>query len=98
MQTLAVERRGRVGWITLDRPERLNALTGEMFLELEQAARELDGEVGAIVLTGRGRAFCSGADLKSYTTEVDVTDAGSVRDRMRLIARVVRTWTSLGTP
>jgi len=98
--TLELERREGVGWITLDRPDRLNALTGDMYLDLERAAAacEADPEVGAIVLTGRGRAFCAGADLKSYTTEVDVLDPHSVRDRMRLIARVVRAWTNLDTP
>jgi 2-(1,2-epoxy-1,2-dihydrophenyl)acetyl-CoA isomerase len=98
--TLEVARADGAGWITLNRPDRLNALTGEMFLELERAAAELaaDPEVGAIVLTGRGRAFCAGADLKSYTTEVDVEDPHSVRDRMRLIARLVRAWTGLDKP
>ena len=98
--TLELQRRDGVAWITLDRPDRLNALTGDMYLDLERAAAECeaDPEVGAIVLTGRGRAFCAGADLKSYTTEVGVQDPHSVRDRMRLIARVVRAWTNLDTP
>ena len=98
--TLELQRRDGVAWITLDRPDRLNALTGDMYLDLERAAAECeaDPEVGAIVLTGRGRAFCAGADLKTYTTEVDVQDPHSVRDRMRLIARVVRAWTNLDTP
>jgi 2-(1,2-epoxy-1,2-dihydrophenyl)acetyl-CoA isomerase len=98
--TLELQRRDGVAWITLNRPDRLNALTGDMYLDLERAAAECeaDPEVGAIVLTGRGRAFCAGADLKTYTTEVDVLDPHSVRDRMRLIARVVRAWTNLDTP
>jgi 2-(1,2-epoxy-1,2-dihydrophenyl)acetyl-CoA isomerase len=98
--TLEVARADGAGWITLNRPDRLNALTGEMFLELERAAAELaaDPDVGAIVLTGAGRAFCAGADLKSYTAEVDVEDPHSVRDRMRLIARLVRGWVGLDKP
>ncbi len=98
--TLELARSERAAWITLNRPERLNALTGEMYLELERCAAELaaDPEVRAIVLTGRGRAFSAGADLQSYTDEVDVTDPHSVRDRMRLIARVVKAWVALDKP
>jgi enoyl-CoA hydratase/carnithine racemase len=55
-----------VGTITLDRPERLNALTFEVYAELERTFRALDGEPGvrAVVLTGKGRAFCSGGDVE----------------------------------
>ena len=55
-----------VATITLNRPERLNALTFEVYGELETTFRELDTEPGvrAIVLTGNGRAFCSGGDVE----------------------------------
>jgi 2-(1,2-epoxy-1,2-dihydrophenyl)acetyl-CoA isomerase len=98
--TLELERRDGSGWITLNRPDRLNALTGEMYLELERCAAELqaDPSVGAIVVTGKGRAFSAGADLQSYSGEVDMTDPHSIRDRMRLIGRVVRAWTNLDKP
>jgi enoyl-CoA hydratase/carnithine racemase len=58
------ERRGRVGIITLNRPERLNAWSGEMAALIRQYIAECneDPKVGAIVLTGAGRGFCSGAD------------------------------------
>jgi enoyl-CoA hydratase/carnithine racemase len=54
-----------VATITLDRPERLNALTFEVYAELRDAFRALDEEEGvrAIVLTGAGKAFCSGGDV-----------------------------------
>lgn len=99
-ETLVVERAGAVARVTLNRPERLNALTGTMFLELERAAVELgaDPDVRAIVLTGRGRAFCAGADLRSYTDEVDASDPHAIRERMRMIGRLVRTWVGLDTP
>lgn len=98
--TLELERRDGSGWITLNRPDRLNALTGEMYLELERCAAELqaDPSVGAIVVTGKGRAFSAGADLQSYSGEVDMMDPHSIRDRMRLIGRVVRAWTNLDKP
>jgi len=55
-----------VATITLDRPERLNALTFEVYDELRDAFRSLDTEAGvrAVLLTGAGRAFCSGGDVE----------------------------------
>ena len=56
-----------VGLLTLNRPEALNALTGTMVDALIQGLESLDGdpEVAAIVLTGNGKAFCAGLDLKN---------------------------------
>ncbi|HEY4241808.1 MAG TPA: enoyl-CoA hydratase family protein [Kofleriaceae bacterium] len=53
-----------VATITLDRPDRLNALTFEVYRELAERFEQLDGDAGvrAIVITGRGRGFCSGGD------------------------------------
>ncbi|HZU76459.1 MAG TPA: enoyl-CoA hydratase-related protein [Dehalococcoidia bacterium] len=60
------EKRGRVGLITLNRPERLNAWSAEMQEMLRASVEECNGDdqVGAIVITGAGRGFCSGADLR----------------------------------
>ncbi len=54
-----------VATITLNRPEKLNALTGRMLAELQHALAQAEGneEVVGIVLTGAGRGFCSGADM-----------------------------------
>lgn len=54
-----------VATITLNRPERLNALTFEVYAELRDTFRALDTESGvrAIVITGEGRAFCTGGDV-----------------------------------
>jgi 2-(1,2-epoxy-1,2-dihydrophenyl)acetyl-CoA isomerase len=56
---------GRVLVLTLNRPQRLNALTQELHAQLREAVEHAahDPEVGALVLTGSGRAFCSGGDL-----------------------------------
>jgi enoyl-CoA hydratase/carnithine racemase len=56
--------------LTLNRPDRLNAMTDVMFAELEGAALALDGEDGlrVLVLTGAGRAFCAGYDLADAET------------------------------
>jgi len=56
----------RVATITLNRPERLNALTFEVYAELRDTFRALDEDAGikAVVITGAGRAFCSGGDVE----------------------------------
>jgi enoyl-CoA hydratase/carnithine racemase len=55
-----------VATVTLDRPERLNALTFEVYRELREVFEALDTEPGvrAVILTGSGRAFCSGGDVE----------------------------------
>lgn len=67
------ERRGRVGLITLNRPERLNAWSQEMAQLVRQHIEDCNNDpaVGAIVLTGAGRGFCSGADLRRDRTGDD---------------------------
>ena len=59
------ERDGRVLILTLNRPERLNALTRELHAQLREAVQVAahDPDIGAVVLTGAGHAFCSGGDL-----------------------------------
>lgn len=65
-ETLLAERRAGVFVITLNRPERLNAINGRMKAEVRAAldAVENDDAVGAVILAGAGRAFSSGMDLK----------------------------------
>jgi enoyl-CoA hydratase len=64
--TIIVETIGRVGWITLDRPEALNALNTRLMHELVDAATRFDADpgIGAIVVTGSAKAFAAGADIK----------------------------------
>lgn len=66
--TLGYRRTGRIARITLNRPERLNAITGEMPAEIAAAVRKAnaDTKVHVIILSGAGRAFCSGYDLKIF--------------------------------
>jgi enoyl-CoA hydratase/carnithine racemase len=66
-QQIRFERRGRVGLITLNRPEKLNAWTPRMRAEYQNAIQRSndDSGIGAIVMTGAGRAFCAGADIAS---------------------------------
>jgi 2-(1,2-epoxy-1,2-dihydrophenyl)acetyl-CoA isomerase len=63
--------------ITLNQPDKLNALTGPMLEDLQKIVRaaERDDAVRALVLTGAGRAFCSGADVSLFGESMDVGQA-----------------------
>jgi enoyl-CoA hydratase/carnithine racemase len=80
---LSIERQGEVALVTLQRPEKRNALSIELRVEVADAFGRLseDDEVGCVVLTGAGTAFCSG---------MDVTQFGGDRDHKR---RLVETST-----
>jgi 2-(1,2-epoxy-1,2-dihydrophenyl)acetyl-CoA isomerase len=64
-ETVLFERLDQVAHVTLNRPDRLNALNLQMIEDLRAAAAAIDGDpsVHAVLLTGAGRGFCSGADL-----------------------------------
>lgn len=66
-EAIAIDRTDSVATITLSRPEALNAITPQMLEELTDALRRLgpDHGVKVIVLTGAGRAFSAGVDLKA---------------------------------
>ncbi|HSM40228.1 MAG TPA: enoyl-CoA hydratase [Afifellaceae bacterium] len=75
-ETIIVDTRGRAGLITLNRSEALNALSGELMDELNEAldAFEADDKIGAIVITGSERAFAAGADITEMA-DLDFIDA-----------------------
>jgi enoyl-CoA hydratase/carnithine racemase len=64
-ETVLYERRGPAAWITLNRPEKLNAISAELRDALVRAfdRAEGDDEVRVVVVTGAGRAFSAGFDL-----------------------------------
>jgi enoyl-CoA hydratase len=68
---ILVERRGRVGLVTLNRPEALNALNKATLDELVTAVSAMDTDpgVGAVVITGSGKAFAAGADIKEMASQ-----------------------------
>lgn len=77
-----LEREGDVALVRLNRPERLNALTGDM-LDLLAATlrRAADEGARAVLITGEGRAFCAGADLAASAASMGKRDLGdSLRD------------------
>ena len=65
-EQIIYETRGDIALLTLNRPQKLNAWTPQMAAELADAlgTANADAAIGAIVLTGAGRGFCAGADLK----------------------------------
>ena len=69
-ELITVERRDRVGIITLNRPKALNALNSQVMNEVVAAAADFDADegVGAIVITGSERAFAAGADIAEMST------------------------------
>lgn len=70
MSDLLLEKDGPVATVTLNRPERMNAITGPMLAALSQALVDCDRDpaVRVIVLTGAGRGFCAGLDLKDQAS------------------------------
>jgi 2-(1,2-epoxy-1,2-dihydrophenyl)acetyl-CoA isomerase len=69
--TLLFEVRDHIAYLTLNRPESANAINLEMAHELEEAALicDQDSAVRAILLSGAGRIFCGGGDLKSFAAQ-----------------------------
>lgn len=65
-ETILYERRGRIAYITLNRPEILNAVNDQLGQEVNEAFAEFDTdpEAWVAILSGAGRAFCSGADVR----------------------------------
>jgi enoyl-CoA hydratase len=70
-ETILVETRGRVGWITVNRPEALNALNSQVMHDIADASTRFDEDeaIGAIVVTGSERAFAAGADIKEMESK-----------------------------
>ncbi len=82
-ESILLEVRDAIALITLNRPERLNALSYELIDRLMAAldAIEIDGSVRAIILTGAGeRAFSAGADIHEFSQSVFRGAATAVRD------------------
>lgn len=73
-ETILTETRGRVGWITLNRPHALNALNTTLMREVVDAAEafDVDPGIGAIVVTGSAKAFAAGADIKEMEAKTSV--------------------------
>lgn len=78
MSEVLIDDRGSVRWIVLNRPEVMNAITGNMLTQLNEAfkAADDDPDVRVVALTGAGRAFCSGLDLKQAAAGEGIGGSG----------------------
>lgn len=95
---IGVERRGDIGWLWLDRPDKLNALSADMWEDLPKAVSDLTGDdsVRALVVAGRGPAFTVGIDLEMLAglqPEGD-SDAAANQELYRTIRRLQATMTA----
>jgi enoyl-CoA hydratase/carnithine racemase len=90
MSYVKTDMEGPVCVVTLDRPERMNAISGALLDDLHDALQRANDDSGCrvIVLTGAGRAFCAGDDLKEFG-EQSASDA-SIRSHIERIQRITR--------
>lgn len=72
-ETVKYEVGNGVAWITLNRPDKLNAFTEQLNKEVQHSVKQAsrDKEVRCLVITGEGRAFCSGQDLQGVNEDMD---------------------------
>ena len=76
MSEATYERRGTAAWLTLNRPAKRNAMTPDMIADLHAALdrADQDADVRSVVITGAGTAFCAGADLGYFQSQLDSAD------------------------
>jgi 2-(1,2-epoxy-1,2-dihydrophenyl)acetyl-CoA isomerase len=104
-ETLTLERRGHVAILTLNRPDRLNAINRDVMREIPTAVAALkaDDEVRALVVTGAGRGFCAGADLMGAGQAVagdapPLQSQGDRLDEMGWVGRWAMMWAGFDKP
>ncbi len=94
---LEYERLDRVARITLDRPEKLNALSVELQLEIVEAAKEAeaDPDIHALLLRGRGRAFSAGYDITPTAGRGEERENRTIRTDISRMEDTVARWNKL---
>ncbi len=92
LETLIVEQRGEVEWLTLNRPEKLNALNKVMVRELREYFEQKyhDHDTRVVVLRGAGRGFCAGLDLTDAGSDGTLSDAYNQQTGIRDIYKAMR--------
>lgn len=99
-KTFRFETLGQVGLITFTRPDTLNSLTFGVYAELRDLfqALERDEQVRAVVITGEGRAFCSGGDQHDIIAELFKRDMPALVDFTRMTCDLIRNIRTLRKP
>ena len=98
-ENITLEKEGGIARLTLNRPEALNALTADLLEEMQAALDDIekDDAIGLVILTGSGRAFSAGVDLKAM--EADIGKGEDAITRLNRVAReVLCTMESLSKP
>lgn len=95
-----LEIEGGVATVTFSRPDRLNALTFEVYADLRDLLAELEhrDDVGVLVLTGRGKGFCSGGDVNEIIGELVEMDTKGLLEFTRMTGAVVERMRRLPMP
>ena len=104
-ETITLERRGHVGVLTLNRPDRLNAINRAMMAEVSAAVATVkaDDEFRALVVTGAGKGFCAGADLMGAGQAIsgaapELKEQFDRIDEMSWVGRWAMMWSGLDKP
>jgi 2-(1,2-epoxy-1,2-dihydrophenyl)acetyl-CoA isomerase len=104
-ETITLERRGHVGVLTLNRPDRLNAINRVMMAEVSAAVATVkaEDEFRALVVTGAGKGFCAGADLMGAGQAIsgaapELKDQFDRIDEMGWVGRWATMWAGLDKP
>lgn len=100
MADVLFERDGQVEVVTLNRPERLNALTFDMVRDIDTRLRALEQEddVRAVLVTGSGRAFCGGADISGPGGREDAASPTGMRATTQMYCRMINVMTTMEKP
>jgi enoyl-CoA hydratase/carnithine racemase len=101
-ETILVDKKDWIGTITMNRPDRLNAMTSTMLLELARAFHqvEADQEIRVVILTGAGDAFSSGADIRDSAQALEKREEGALvrNERLDAIPAVVEAMLMVSKP
>src|SRR5713226_9479073 len=93
--TLILDHSGAVATITLNRPDKRNAISATMIAELQTALDEIEKSHARVaILTGAGKAFCSGMDLEMLSAIAQQSAAENQEDSRRLAKLFRRIWSS----